>query len=210
MSGRLTDFIARPVRQSVLLTPPASIHFFWLLCRRAFIANGVMLSEIDMELTSQTVVFAFFVCQSGATIAGAFQFSNKQGLRDRSSDEKKSSLGDCGARQVLSHGGNMTQRSDPHGGAANATRSKKIGFSKEAKLTLITGSHPGRSQWSRTEAAPGHPRGAPACHRRFFPCRGQHAGVDHHVSQTRVLTGGRGRREHAVPPDGLVERLGLA
>jgi hypothetical protein len=27
VSGRLTDFIARSVRQSVLLTPPASIHF---------------------------------------------------------------------------------------------------------------------------------------------------------------------------------------
>jgi len=83
--------------------------FFWLLCRRAFIANGVMLSEIDMELTSQTVVFAFFVCQSGATIAGAFQFSNKQGLRDRSSDEKK-----CLARRLRSEArvkswGNMTQ-----------------------------------------------------------------------------------------------------
>jgi hypothetical protein len=31
----------------------------------------------------------FSFVKSGATIAGAFQFSNKQGLRDRSSDEKK-------------------------------------------------------------------------------------------------------------------------
>jgi hypothetical protein len=27
VSGKLTDFIARPVRQSVLFTPPASVHF---------------------------------------------------------------------------------------------------------------------------------------------------------------------------------------
>jgi uncharacterized protein YbjT (DUF2867 family) len=31
-----------------------------------------------------------------------------------------------------------------------------------------------------------------------------------HVSQTRVLTGKRGRRERAVPSDGLIERFGLA
>jgi hypothetical protein len=36
-----------------------------LLCRADFIAKGVMLSEIDVELTSQTVVFAFF-CLSNA------------------------------------------------------------------------------------------------------------------------------------------------
>jgi len=46
--------------------------FFWLLCRRAFIANGVMLSEIDMELTSQTVVFAFFVCQKRGDYCRSF------------------------------------------------------------------------------------------------------------------------------------------
>jgi hypothetical protein len=37
-----------------------------------------------------------------------------------------------------------------------------------------------------------------------------HAGVDHHVSQTRVLTGRRESRDHAVPSDGFVERFGLA
>ena len=44
----------------------------------------------------------------------------------------------------------------------------------------------------------------------LFSLSGQHAGVDHHVSQTRALTGRRGRREHAVPSDGLFERFGLA
>src|SRR5258707_15697408 len=29
----------------------------WLLCRRTLIAKGVTLSQIDLELTSQTVVF---------------------------------------------------------------------------------------------------------------------------------------------------------
>jgi hypothetical protein len=43
-----------------------------------------------------------------------------------------------------------------------------------------------------------------------FPCRGQHTGVDHHVSQARVLPGRRGSRERAVPSDGLVDRFGLA
>jgi hypothetical protein len=55
-----------------------------------------MLSEIAVELTSQTVVFAFFFCR-GATIGGALQPSTKQGLRVCGSSEKKTSLGDCGA-----------------------------------------------------------------------------------------------------------------
>lgn len=60
VSGRLTDFIARPVRQSVLFTPPGSIHFL-VVVQAGLCSQRVMLSEIGMELTSQTVVFAFFV-----------------------------------------------------------------------------------------------------------------------------------------------------
>ena len=82
VSGRLTDFIARSVRQSVLLTPPASIQFL-VVCRRAFIANGVTLSEIDMELTSQKVVFAFFFVESGATIGRSFSIFQTNSLQQR-------------------------------------------------------------------------------------------------------------------------------
>jgi hypothetical protein len=118
---------------SVLLTPPASIDFFWLLCRRAFIANAVMLSEIDMELTSQTVVLAFFVCQKRG--ANCRSFSIFQGLRDRSSDEKK-----CLARRLRSEARVKSWgEHDAPDQTRNATRSKKIVFSKEAKFTLITG-----------------------------------------------------------------------
>ena len=39
----------------------------WLLCRRTLIAKGVTLSQIDLELTSQTVVFAFFFCRGAAS-----------------------------------------------------------------------------------------------------------------------------------------------
>src|ERR1700736_5089528 len=48
--------------------------FFWLLCRRAFIANGVMLSEIDMELTSQTVDRIFRLSKAGRLLPALFNF----------------------------------------------------------------------------------------------------------------------------------------
>jgi hypothetical protein len=85
VSGRLTDFIARSVRQFALLTPPASIQFL-VVCRRAFIANGVTLSEIGMELTSQKVVFAFFFVESWATIGRSFSIFQQTVC---SSDERK-------------------------------------------------------------------------------------------------------------------------
>jgi hypothetical protein len=85
VSGRLTDFICTTCSTVCFAHASCFYSFFWLLCRRASIANGVRLSEIDMELTSQTVVFAFFVCQKRGGYCS-------------------SSLGDCGARQELSHG----------------------------------------------------------------------------------------------------------
>ena len=64
-------------------TPPASIQFL-VVAQADFIAKGVIVSEIDVELTSQTVVFAFFLfIEREATIAEALQFSNEQGLRVR-------------------------------------------------------------------------------------------------------------------------------
>src|SRR6266567_7907610 len=67
----------------------------WLLCRRTFIAKAAILSEIDVELTSQTVVFAcFFVA---GRLAGALQFSIQQSLRVCGSGEKK-----CFARRLRS------------------------------------------------------------------------------------------------------------
>jgi hypothetical protein len=53
-----------------------------------------MLSEFDMKLT---VFLHFSLVEGGATIAGAFQFSNKQGLRVGSSNEEK-----CLARRLRS------------------------------------------------------------------------------------------------------------
>ena len=56
----------------------------WLLCRRTLIAKGVTLSQIDLELTSQTVVFAFFFCR-GATSRSysIFHQTRSESLRQR-------------------------------------------------------------------------------------------------------------------------------
>jgi hypothetical protein len=70
-----------------------------------------MLSEIDMELTSQTVVFAFFVCQKRGGYCRSFSIFQQarserpQQRREKAATRKNASLGDCGARQELSHGG---------------------------------------------------------------------------------------------------------
>jgi hypothetical protein len=54
---------------------------FSSVCRRTFIAKAGMLSEIDVELTSQTVVFAFFVCRKRSDYCRALQFFDEQALR---------------------------------------------------------------------------------------------------------------------------------
>src|SRR5216684_8324420 len=80
---------------SLFLRTPPALFSSWLLCRRTFIAKAAILSEIDVELTSQTVVFAcFFVA---GRLAGALQFSIEQGLRVCGSGEKK-----CFARRLRS------------------------------------------------------------------------------------------------------------
>jgi hypothetical protein len=48
----------------LLRTPPASIQLL-VVVQADFIATAVKLSEIDVELTSQTVVFAFSFVESG-------------------------------------------------------------------------------------------------------------------------------------------------
>jgi hypothetical protein len=47
-----------------LRTPPAAVRFL-VLVQADFIAKTMMLSDIDAHRTSQTVVFAFFVVESG-------------------------------------------------------------------------------------------------------------------------------------------------
>jgi hypothetical protein len=50
----------------------------------------------------------FSFVKTGTTIAGAFQFSIKQGLGDRNSDEKKCLAGRCDSAARVKSWGNMT------------------------------------------------------------------------------------------------------
>ena len=84
VSGSLTDLIAYLFGNLSQRTPPASVQFF-VVVQADFIAKGVMLSEIDAEMSSQTVVFAFSFLESGATIRSPsiFQQTRSESLRQR-------------------------------------------------------------------------------------------------------------------------------
>src|SRR5216684_753789 len=69
---------------SLFLRTPPALFSSWLLCRRTFIAKAAILSEIDVELTSQTVVFACFFCRGAASRSSSiFHRTRPESLRQR-------------------------------------------------------------------------------------------------------------------------------
>jgi hypothetical protein len=79
---------------SLLCSRLLLLFSFWLLCSQAFIAKAVTLSEVELELTSQTVVFAFFVCRKRGDYCRNFSIFQQAVC---SSDERK-----CLARRLRS------------------------------------------------------------------------------------------------------------
>jgi hypothetical protein len=98
VSGRLTDFIARPVRQSVLLTPPASIQFL-VVVQAGLYRQRRDVIRIDMGLTSQTVVFAFLVCRRRGDFCRSFsifQRTRSESLQQRREKMPRSATAERG------------------------------------------------------------------------------------------------------------------
>jgi len=66
-----------------LRTPPASIQFL-VVVQADLHREGAILSEIDVELTSQTVVFACFFCRGAASRSSSiFHRTRPESLRQR-------------------------------------------------------------------------------------------------------------------------------
>ena len=96
-SERLTDLIARSVRQVC----PRSLLLLHVSClflrRRVFTERAVILSEPHVEPTSQIVVLHFRLSKAGRLWTSAL--GRRQCLQRQR--KKNASLGDCGARQEV-------------------------------------------------------------------------------------------------------------
>ena len=93
VSGMLTDFIARPVRQSVLLTPPASIHFLVIVQAGLYRQRRDVIRNRHGAEFTDSCFRTFRLSKAGRPLPELFNFLTAAATR------KNTSLGDCGARQ---------------------------------------------------------------------------------------------------------------
>jgi hypothetical protein len=109
-----------------------------------FIANATTLSEINVELTSQAVVFAsFFLSRATSRSSSLFHQTKSESLRQRPEKNAslRSGLPDQAALAFATWVASRAQRVLSAAPLAYPSDAP----SKEAKFTLNTGSDPGRS-----------------------------------------------------------------